>query len=174
MKKLLPIILLIASVAEAQVREILISPTVDTAAYASGDTIGGLQTVSTSSCPGPAFEIVGIETVDDAGQSITRDIKIYKPTATDTAPSGTFTDNNATAPSKTDLINSAPAVQIASSDCFVFNGKSTCSIGSLASPAFSGVTFDSRRKFYLAVTTRGADDFVTDSDFYIKLFIRCL
>lgn len=174
MKKLILFLLLAATTAEGQVREILISPTVDTAAYASGDTIGGLQTISTVACPGPAFEVVGIETVDDAGQSITRDFKFYKPTATGAAPGGTFTDNLATAPTRTDLINSSPTVQIASTDCFVFSGKSTCSLSSLSSAAISGVTFNSRRRFFLAVTTRGADDFVTTADFYIKLYINCL
>jgi hypothetical protein len=174
MKKLIAILLLLVGTANAQVREVLISPTVDTAAYASGDTVGGLQTISVTSCTGPLFEIIGIATIDDAGQSNTRDFTFFKPSSTGLAPTGTFSDNNATAPTKADLLLASPPVQIASTDCFVFSGKAICSIGSLASPIATGVTFDSRRKYYLAVTTRAADDFVTNADFFVKLFIRCL
>lgn len=172
MKKLVFLVLMFAGVAEAQVRELNLahpSLTVDTAAYASGDTIGGLLSISDISCPGEMFEITGIQTIDDAGQSITRDFTFFK-----SQPSGTFTDNQPTAPTKADLILAAPPVQIASTDCFTYSGKAICSVSSLASSGRSTALFNTRRKLWLAITTRGADDFVLNSDFALKLFIRCL
>jgi len=170
MKSVLVFVLFLSLIcaANAQTREISVEPTVDTAAYASGDTVGGLITISGISCPGEMLEVSGIKTVDNAGQSTTRDFVFYK-----TQPTGTFTDNAATAPTKADLIAASPPIQVKSTDCFVFSGKSICSLSSLSSQIRSSVLFNSQRRIWLTVTTRGADDFVLATDFSIQLYLRC-
>lgn len=137
MKKTLTILtaLLLAGVAQAQTkavdtRVLTATPTVTASPdYTAGDVVGGLLTF-TNAFPATSRtgRIVSVAIVDDAGQTATYDLFLFK-----SEPATTYTDNAAFSPSEADLVLASPVLQVSSSNRFAADAKAITSLSSLNS-----------------------------------------
>jgi hypothetical protein len=133
MKKLLPIILLIASVAEAQLgqqhtRVLTANLTTTAGAYSANDVVGGLITF-TNAFPTISTKgrIVSMDVIDDAGTTTDYEFCPFK-----SAPA-VIADNAAFAPTLAELKTKSPCIKVATTDRFVAGTRSSTSLASMNS-----------------------------------------
>lgn len=119
--------LLLPGLAHAQTQKILTkfvtqSPTVDTSAYAAGDTVGALMTFTNVCEPlTKRGQLLGVKIFDKSATAADIDLVLFN---TDPTGSGTFTDNAAFDPNDALLPNIAAYVAIATHKSFSDNGIS--------------------------------------------------
>ena len=134
--------------------------TVEAAAYATGELVGGKLTLS-----GPSTHFGGlIQSVvitDLAKQSVDKDVVFF-----DTDPSNTtFTENSAFDPDDTDLLNKIGVVQVL--DWFAYNDSSSGQAINLAIPFI----VDGGSALFAAIVERGAPTYAGTSDLSIRVGI---
>ncbi len=145
-------------------RSFKIAPTVDTAVYASGDTVGGKLTL-TSICraSGQAVTVTALTGVDEGNQKPTGNLLIF-----DADPSAsTLTDNAAFVLHTNDSAKVIGRINIASSNWVTVGAAAhllVSNVGLVLTPA-SGSTL------YAAFVTDGAPDMVGTDDLLFVLHI---
>lgn len=142
---------------------VTVTPTIDTAAYATGDYMGASTPMSFTgalrSSTGSGY-ITAAWITDKAAQAFDIDLIIFKsnPTAT------TFTDNAAFAPATADLLNIVAPINFGSTSRFAFSANSIHYVGNLMYPVTSAGT-----TLYGALVARGAYDGTSSSDLAVTL-----
>lgn len=170
MKKLFLAVLLFPVAASAQVETRLISasPTVEAAAYASGDVVGGLVTI-TNACSARSNrgEIRGVTVFDKAAQGIDLDLIVFSSNPTGT----TFTENAAFDPADADLSKIAAVIPVTTHKAFSDNGVSQAKNISYAFECTVG-SFPNGGTLYTTIVARGTPTYASTSDltFRIELF----
>ena len=127
--------------------------TVEAAAYATGDLVGGKLTLSSSAFGGL---IQSVAITDLAKQSIAKDVVFF-----DTNPDGTtFTENSALDIADADLVNVLAVVTVV--DWFSFADNSIGQALNLAIPFVN-------TPLYAAIVERGAPTYASTSDLTIRV-----
>lgn len=177
MKKILVILLclLVSVSAEAQqkkeVKRVVVTPTVDTAAYATKDDIGGLMTFTAATCTNNKVgKFVGIEILDrsNTANAVEYNVLIFR-----SAPAGTFTDQAAIAPADADLLLLEPIINIGSTDCAVFAVNGICTLSSLNSYARSDSTGIEVGVFYIALEAIGTPTYQSSNSLSVVTLFEC-
>ncbi len=131
MKRIIAILLLLVSTAEAQLgrketRTLTITPAVTAGAYSANDVVGGLLTFSnafpTISKKG---RVTTVAVFDDAGQTASYELFLFK------SLPATITDNAAWAPSKANLLESRSWTNLATTDKFAAGTRSVTPLQSM-------------------------------------------
>ncbi len=141
--------------------------TVQAAAYATGELVGGKLTLTDPNAGGGGTYLSGgiIQSVlitDLAKQSISKDVLFF-----DADPSNTtFTENSALDVDDTDLLNLIGVAAVA--DWFDFNDNSVGQALNLAIPYVIGSTGTA---LYAAIVERGAPTYASTSDLSIRVGI---
>lgn len=142
------------------------TPTLDTAAYATGDCMGTKMTFL--SAARPAFQsgrVVAVSIVDLGGQSAALDVVLFSDNPTGT----TFTDNNAIAIADADFSKIITTITFAASDYKVLASSKSFGRVILAAPVpfvLAGTTM------YAILVSRGSPDYVTAADVVVKLHLE--
>lgn len=162
MKRLLFLSVLLPSVASAQLYPatqcVSATPTLDTAAYASGDLMGGKLTFNGAlrNTSNAGF-VASISLTDKAAQDVDLELVLF-----DENPTGTtFTDQAAFDPADADLDKIAAVELFGSSKRFAYSDNGFKFAGSLAHPV--GATASATTVLYGALVARGAYDGDADS-----------
>lgn len=155
------------TVVKEQVKYIAVTPTVDTAVYASGDDIGGKLTFTNAVCStASTFSVVSVAIADKAAEAIAYDLVLFKSNPSLT----TFSDNQALDIDDGDLAKVLPIINIATTDQFTFADNSVSSLSSLRSGGFVTATGGT---LYGALVARGAADYDAVDDIIVTLGIVC-
>lgn len=168
MKKLLAFIAILAlpGLAHAQTQSILTkfvqaAPTVDTSAYAAGDTVGSLMTFTNICEPKTKRgQLLGVKVFDKSATAADIDLVLFN---TDPTGSGTFTDNAAFDPNDALLPNIAAYVAIATHKSFSDNGLS------YASDIVRSVKCNSSSTLYGYLVARAARTQAAAADITVQL-----
>lgn len=123
MKRIVALFLLIPSLAFADTldtRFIQATPTVDTAIYAPGETVGTLMTF-TAACNvrTDRGEVLGVKIFDKDKEAADLDLVLFRST-----PAGTFTDNAAFDPTDAGLLAITANISVTDEAAFSDNGMS--------------------------------------------------
>lgn len=167
-KKILFLTLALATVAEArplQTNFLLVSPTVTAGAYATGQDVGGKQTLTGLTCSETNTGIiVSAEIIDLAKNGVAYDLVFFS-----TNPSSTtFTDNVALTVNDADMSKIVGIVSYATTDAVAFADNGISYKGSLAIPLMS-----SGQVLYMAVVIRGTATFAATTDVKVRLSFLC-
>lgn len=168
MKRLILFLAFLAlpTLAQAQTQKILtkfvqVTPTVDTSAYASGDTVGSLMTFTNICEPlTKKGQLLGVKVFDKAATAADIDLVLFN-----SSPSGlgTFTDNAAFDPDDALLLNIAAYVAITTHKSFNDNGIS------YAADIVRSVKCNSSATLYGYLVARAARTQASVSDLTVQL-----
>lgn len=140
--------------------------TIDTAAYAAGDTIGGIVTVSGAvRVSGGTGILQQLTLTDMANQKPALDIRFFE-----SSPShGTYTDNNATVLDAQDQAVALGRVSIGVGDWLATGSVATCTIRNIG----IGLKAASGTSIYMVITaaTGSAPDFAAGTDLLALLVV---
>lgn len=140
--------------------------TVDTAAYAAGDTIGGIVTVTGAvRASGGTGIIQQIVLTDLANQKPALEIRFF-----DANPAaGTYTDNNATVLHATDQAKALGRITVATSDWLTTGSIATCTLRNIG----LGIKAASGTSVFMVITAGGtsAPDFAAATDLLLLLVV---
>lgn len=140
--------------------------TVDTAAYAAGDTIGGIITVTNAvRVSGGTGTINQIVLTDLANQKPALEIRFFE----SSPAAGTYTDNNATVLHATDQAVALGRITVLTSDWLTTGSIATCTLKNVG----LGIKAASGTSVYMVITAGGtsAPDYVASTDFLALLCI---
>ena len=178
MRKLLTLITLLfwAGAAQAQTygatQFVSATPTVDTAAYATGELVGGKLTFTPAvrSSTGTGY-VVSVIMADKAAQAVDFDLVLFRENPSST----TFTDQAAFDVADADLTKVIAVVDLdSSSSAKAFADNSVHYVGNLVLPVQgydSSATPTVTKTIYGALVSRGAPTFATSGDVTITLGI---
>jgi hypothetical protein len=169
MKRIIALILLLASPALAQshlqTRFLTVGPTVTAGAYASGQDVGGKQTLTALTCPQTFTGIlVSAQLIDQAKNGTAYDLVFFSGNPTGT----TFTDNATLDIADADMSKISAIVNLATTDAFGFNDNGTSYKGNLSIPLSSTAGV-----MYMAIVARGAPTYAATTDVTVKLSFLC-
>lgn len=142
-------------------RRITLTPTLDTNAYATGDQVSTLQTLSGLMPDHGAGEIKQIVMLDKAKQSAALDLFFFDSSSVTLA-----SDNSAFAISDADMLNCIGVVNILSTDYDVIGSTSsiaTITVPFMVQPRGNGPTI------YMAIVSRGTPTYAA-SDLVFQFF----
>lgn len=143
------------------------TPVIDTSAYATGDLMGGKQTLAGLLDPNVGSgHVISVTISDKAAQAIDLDYVLFSQDPTGT----TFTDQAAFDPADADLPYMAAPVNLGSSSRFAFSDNSIHHVGSLALPVQVTGT-GSKSTLYGALVARGAFTAATASDVTVTVCV---
>lgn len=137
------------------------SPTVDTSAYASGDTIGAKMTFTGVCSMGKQrAQILGVQILDKAKQSADIDVVLFNTSA----PGGTYTDNAAITIADANLPNIQAEISITTHKTFNDNSIS------YSSEVIRPVMCDTPGNLYGYMISRGTPTYAA-SDLTVVLLV---
>jgi hypothetical protein len=166
MKKLILFLaLLVPGLAEAQTRLVSATPTIDTSAYAAGDSMHTAAMTFTRALKGSskAGILVSVVVADKAAQDIDLELWLFS-----TAPSSYGAANAAFTPSDAQLLNVVAVVSFGSSARFAAADNSMKFTGSIAVPVRST---NNDGDLYGVLVARGAYDADAANDLTVTLGI---
>lgn len=175
MKRIVGIIctlLLFVSVAQGQsvgaTNVVCATPTVDTAAYSSGDLIGGKLTFTNLLRPsvGSGY-VMGVTIKDLAAQASDLDVILFETNPSNT----TFTDQAAFDIADGDLAYAKTPISLGSSSRFAFNDNSVHAIGSISMPIRARTSSALSGTVYGALVSRGTPTFATAADVTVCVWV---
>ena len=140
-------------------------PTIDTAAYASGELVGTKMEFDLSAYRDVENLLIkSAIIVDKAAQAAAIDLVLFGED-----PSGTtFTDNAAFDPADADLDNLIGVISFAAASYQSYADNAACLVTDLAVPIPLNIV-DSSLKIYGALVSRGAPTYAADSDLTVRL-----
>lgn len=170
MKRAILLSMLFASTAvAAQTNYVSVTPVVDTSAYATKDSVGGVQALSLISCNNQRRgKITSVVLSDKSGNAVEYNILTFR-----TNPAGTFNDQGTVDPTDADLLSLNPVINIASTDCFTFNDNGVCSLSSLKSNVVSAVTSSLPGTLYVVIQAIGTPTYASSSDVTLTIGFEC-
>lgn len=169
MKKILALIFLLPSLALAQngnARLVSVTPTIEAAAYATGDVIGGKLTFTNALQQTVASGYaVSAMISDKAAQAVDLDLVLFRQDPSST----TFTENAALDINDADLSKVLGVINFASASRFAFADNSVHYVGSLALPIEGRSSTGMSGTIYGVLVSRGAPTFASTSDLTITI-----
>lgn len=144
-----------------------VTPDIVAAAYASGDVIGTIRTVTNVSLDsGGTAELTSLIIIDKANQKSAIDLIFF-----DTAPASSFgVDNAAYALVDADALNIVGRISIAQAD-YVSSGSNNAEATYKALGLLMKCLAGSKN-LYMAVVSRGAPTYASASDLLIRLAFK--
>lgn len=134
------------------------TPALDTNAYATGDSVGGVQELGALPADFGRGVLKSLVVTDGANQGAALDVYLFnsQPTA------GVYTDNGGAAPTAADMARCVGYVSIGGSD---WNTLGTCKVvvKEVAFVARSEQTTVRGNKFYYLIVSRGSPTYAADS-----------
>jgi hypothetical protein len=143
---------------------VTVSPTVDTAIYASGDLMGGKLTLASAArVAGGTGMIHSLTIVDQDNEKAALDIVFFESDPTGT----TFTDQAALDVADADMLNVVGVVSVSASDYVSFVDNAVATLRNI------GLSFklDSGTSLFAAIVSRGTPTYTAATDVQVKVGI---
>lgn len=138
----------------------VITPTVDTNIYASGDLIGAKNTIAINVASGFKAKLLEVEVVDQAKQSAALDLMFFKADPSNT----TFTDNAALDVADADLLTHCGTINIPAANYAALADNSVATVRDVNLGLEANGT-----SLYMAIISRGTPTFAAATDLQITL-----
>lgn len=143
-------------------RVFVVTPTISTGAYSSGDAIGVLQSVSGAVHESDQSGILRSLVITDIdNQSSALDIVVYEASVTG------GTDNAAYTPSAAEIIQTAGLIEVVGADYVTVGSRSVATL----QPDLD-FQFDASTALYFQVVSRGTPTYTTTSSLQFKYVIQ--